>query len=332
MKAVLDWLLEPSNPSARWHALRLLLDRPDDDADVVEAQQAIPSSAWARTVLAGQHDDGWWEDGKNLANPKFTGTMFRLEALADLGMPGDDPRVVTACELFMDRTELPGEGFCARQTKPRIPHECGQGRMLFVLNHFGYGRDRRVKAVADWLLANQMLDGGWNCNHYPKGRLRADGRIGIDHECSLDLPHHKSSLFTTMAVLKGLATTAHPPKRAIARGIEFLLEHRVHRARRSARAIYRWPPALFFPPQLFYDGLQPLRVLAMAGARPDARLDEALDYVESRAVGGRWPADGAPMPPSRKPERALVIAPGGKPNKWITVHAMHVLRTLRPPL
>lgn len=261
--------------------------------------------------------------------PKFTGTMFRLEALADLGMPGDDPRVTAACELFLERTELPGEGFCPRQTKPRVPHECGQGRMLFVFNHFGYGRDRRVKAAADWLLANQMLDGGWNCNHHPKGRLQADGRIRMDHACSLELPHHKSSLFTTMAVLKGLATMPRPPKRAIGRGVEFLLAHRVHRARHSNRAIYRWPPWIAFPPQLFYDGLQPLRVLVMAGAGPDPRLDEALSYLESRAVRGRWPADGAPMPPSGRPEYTLTIEPGGRANKWITVHALHVLRVLR---
>lgn len=193
------------------------------------------------------------------------------------------------------------------------------------------GKDPRVQASAKWLLANQMLDGGWNCNHHPKGRLQPDGKVRMDHECSLDLPHHKSSLYTTMAVLKGLATMPRPPKRAIARGVEFLLEHRIHRARHSGRAIYRWPPVLFFPSHTFYDGLQPLRVLVMAGASPDARLDEALAYLESRAVDGRWPADGAPMPPSRKRENTLVIERGGRPNKWITVHALHVLHRLKLP-
>jgi hypothetical protein len=326
---VIDWLLEESNPPARWHALRLLLGRPDDDSDVVAAQRAIPDSPWARTVLAGQHADGWWENAKNLAEPKFTGTMWRLETLADLGMPRGDERVDTAIELFMNKTELAGEGFCARQTPPRVPHECGSGRMLFVFNHFGFGKDKRVNASVDWLLANQMLDGGWNCNHHPKGRLQPDGAIRMDHACSLDLPHHKSSLFTTMAVLKGLATMAKPPKKVIARGVEFLLSHRVHRAQRSGRAIYRWPPPIVFPPQLHYDGLQPLRVLAMSGAKPDDRLAEALDYLEARRDDdGRWPADGPPMPPSRRADRTLLLEPPG-PNKWITVHALYALTKLR---
>jgi hypothetical protein len=54
----------------------------------------------------------------------------------------------------------------------------------------------------------------------------------------------------------------------------------------------------------------------MAGAAPDERLDEALTYLESRAIDGRWTADGE----------------GGQSSvrdKWVTVHAAHVLRAFR---
>src|SRR5439155_25828224 len=61
---VLDWLLEPKNPTARWLTLRLLLDRADDDPDVLEAQQAIPDSRRTQAVLAGQRSDGSWARGK----------------------------------------------------------------------------------------------------------------------------------------------------------------------------------------------------------------------------------------------------------------------------
>jgi hypothetical protein len=308
--AVLDWLLEPKNPTARWLTLRLLLEHADDDPDVIEAQRSVPDSAWAQAILAGQRRDGSWKRGNT-----YIATFERLSALAGLGMPADHPSVSAACNLFLDRLELPGEGFALKTTNPRGPHECRNGRVLFVLNQFGYGRDKRVKAAADWLLANQMLDGGWNCAHRPKGRIQADGVIRMDHECSLDQPNHKSSLFSTMAVLKGLASTSRPPKRAVSRGVDFLLQHRIHRARKSGRALYGWPPKLEFLGG-GYDGLQPLRVLAMAGARPDERMDEALSYLKSRAVDGRWPADNTQTP--------------GRPNKWVTVHALHVLRVLQP--
>ena len=309
---VLDWLLDPKDPTARWLTLRLLLDRGDADPEVLDAQRAVPDSPWAQYVLAGQRPDGSWKRGTT-----YIATVERLLALAGLGMPPDHPSVSSACNLFLERLELPGEGFAWTAKEPRGPHECRQGRLLFVFNQFGYGGDKRVKAAADWLLANQMLDGGWNCAHRPKGRLQADGVIRMDHECSLDRPNHKSSLFSTMAALKGLASMKRPPKRAVASGVEFLLQHHVYRSRKkSGRAIYGWPPKLEFLGG-GYDGLQPLRVLAMAGARPDERMDEALTYLESRAVNGRWPADN--------------LQPEVRPNKWVTVHALHVLRVLRAP-
>ena len=312
---VLEWLLEPRDPTARWLTLRLLLGRSDDDPEVLEAQRAVPGSSWAQAILAGQRADGSWPRGRT-SKPELRATVDRLLGLAGLGMPADDPHVVVTCELLLEQTELPGEGFNMKRTERRAPHECGQGMILFAFNHFGYGADKRVKAAADWLLANQMLDGGWNCSHPGKGRRQPDGVIRMDHQCALDLPHHKSSLFSTMAVLKGLVTMRRPPKKAIARGVEFLLEHRVHRARSSRRAIYRWPPRIDFLGGS-YDGLHPLRVLAMAGVGPDPRLGEALAFLESRAVDGRWSADNVP--------------PVGRPDKWVTVHALHVLRVLGSP-
>ena len=191
--SVIEWLLEPDDPPSRWLALRLLLDRPADDPEVVEAQRAIPGSPIVTSLLDGQSADGSWERGKT-SRPRYAATVRRLAALADLGMPGDHPAVTAACDLLLERTELPGEGFCARMTRPRMPHECGQAAMLFVFNHFGYGNDKRVKAAGEWLLANQMLDGGWNCAHHPKGRLQPDGSIRMDHECSLELPHQVIAL------------------------------------------------------------------------------------------------------------------------------------------
>lgn len=91
--------------------------------------------------------------------------------------------------------------------------------------------------------------------------------------------------------------------------------------------IYRWPPPLLFPPHLFYDGLQPLRVLTMLGVSHDPRLDEALDQLQSRADSqGKWPLDGVPVRPNGDPSFSLKIDPPGQPNKWITVHALASLR------
>ncbi len=44
---LLNWLLEPSQPAARYGTLTGLLDRGPRDAEVVEARNAIPKRGWA---------------------------------------------------------------------------------------------------------------------------------------------------------------------------------------------------------------------------------------------------------------------------------------------
>ena len=46
-----DWLLEESNPSVRYFALRWLLDKSERDKDVVTARQAIGQSAPIRRII-----------------------------------------------------------------------------------------------------------------------------------------------------------------------------------------------------------------------------------------------------------------------------------------
>lgn len=149
----------------------------------------------------------------------------------------------------------------------------------------------------------------------------------MDHVCSPNLPSHHSSFFSTMAVLKGLGTMADPPARAIKRGVEFLLQHRLYFSDTTGRAVYGWPPGLMFPPSLFYDGLQPLRVLAIAGAKYDARMNQGLELLEFRANRqSRWPLDRVPVRPNGDPNFSLRLDPIGKPNKWLTVQALFVLK------
>ena len=59
-KAPLDWLLDPNNPLVRIKTLTDLLDRDQDDIDVIAAQQAISSYPDVVALLEGQEPDGQW--------------------------------------------------------------------------------------------------------------------------------------------------------------------------------------------------------------------------------------------------------------------------------
>ena len=93
-----DWLLEPSNPSIRYLALRHVLGRDKNDADVREARAAIPESAIVRRILAKQAPDGHWGDAASPYNPKYRATYWTLLVLGFLGLSRADERVRHAAE------------------------------------------------------------------------------------------------------------------------------------------------------------------------------------------------------------------------------------------
>lgn len=83
----LAWLLEPdaANPGVRAFALRDLLERPADAAEVVAAQAAVMRSGPVPAILDAQHPDD--RTGESMPNT----ILFALSALALGGMGGNMP-------------------------------------------------------------------------------------------------------------------------------------------------------------------------------------------------------------------------------------------------
>jgi len=62
-----------------------LLGRPPDDPEVVAARAAAMATDPIRAILAAQHADGWWvKPGPGYA-PKYTGTVWEVIFLDQLG-------------------------------------------------------------------------------------------------------------------------------------------------------------------------------------------------------------------------------------------------------
>jgi hypothetical protein len=55
---LVDWLLEEESPSARYRALRHVLDQPEQDPQLASARAAILSHPPARTILEAQWPTG----------------------------------------------------------------------------------------------------------------------------------------------------------------------------------------------------------------------------------------------------------------------------------
>ena len=185
---------------------------------------------------------------------------------------------------------------------------CINGMILSLLSYFR-SPDDRLHSVANYLLGEQMADGGWNCR-----RLG-----GATH----------ASFHTTISVLEGLreycgcvAPVPDSVTAAIGRGLEFLLNHRLYKSHRTGTIVDSEMTRLHFPPRWHYDILRGLDFFRSVNAARDERMNDAVVLLESRqTASGRWPLN--------KPWSGRVhfeLEAGGRPSRWNTLRALRVLK------
>jgi hypothetical protein len=307
-RSVMAWLLD-SDPSIRWQVMRDLTDAPADEVRAERARVAT-EGAGAR-LLALQGADGRW--GGAAWNRGWDSTMHVLMLLRDMGLDPASEQARRAVGLIRERVtwrgcgprECDGHTFFEGEVEP-----CINGQVAAVGAYFG----EDVRGIVDRLLAEQLLDGGWNCE-------AANGST-------------RSSFNTTICVLEALleyerAVGGSPEQTgARLRGQEYLLERRLFRRRSTGEVIERdrkgdavWT-RFAFPTWWHYDVLRGLEYLRRAGVAPDERVAEAIDLVASKHDDdGRWPLET--QYPGKMPVRTDEAE--GRPSRWNTLRALRVL-------
>lgn len=298
--ATVAWLLQ-GDPAIRWQTLR---DLTDASAATVAAERAlVATSGWGARLLALQDPDGGWAGA--LYSPKWTSTTYTLLLLHRLGLPPGDDRALAGCRRLWDGARFFDGGLTFARSI-REPETCITG--MLVLLAAGFGRaDARVDPTVDWLLGQQLADGGWNCE-----TIRTGSRHGSFH--------------TSVTVLEALlcyerAGGTIPVGAAMRAGREFFLQHRLFRSHRTGEvvdpAFSRFP----FPPQWHFDVLRGLEHFCAGDAPRDARLADAIDVVSSaRRSDGRWPRYRP------YPGRYWFPLESPGPSRWSTLRALRVLR------
>jgi hypothetical protein len=304
----LEWLLD-SDPSVRWQVMRDLTGAP---AEEIAAERARVATEGAGGRLLGlQGADGRWNGAA--WNRGWNSTMHVLLLLREFGLdPASDP-TRRAVGLVRDRVTWRGCGpqecdsnaFFEGEVEP-----CINGQVAAAGAYFG----QDVRGIVGRLLAEQLPDGGWNCEA-ENGSTR-------------------SSFNTTICVLEALleyeravGSTAEVTA-ARARGQDYLLERRLFRRRSTGAVIERdrksgaaWT-RFAFPTWWHYDVLRGLDYLRSAGVAPDERMAEAVELVASKRDGdGRWPLE------TRHPGVMPIETDegAGRPSRWNTLRALRVL-------
>jgi len=292
---VISWLMDSSEPSMRYLASRDLLEPRPSQRRLENIRLLIPRKGWAAKLLAGQRENTWWVTKKTCYAPKFRSTIWRLQVLADLGLSRRVERVANAAEFFLD-LHLAKDGGYSGAVKPKRGHLCTTGNMTRSLIRLGYQKDERVLSAVDWLVEEQLADGGWDCFGRQGGTL--DGWEAMS--AFAEIPRSQRSRKVRLA---------------IERGAEFFLKRRLlHEGKRFAR--WYW---LRYPCHYFYDVLVGLDFMTALGYGRDHRLNEALRHLLSkRRPDGRWPLDHT--------NGNLVIEAPRKPSKIATFLSLRVIK------
>ena len=307
-RSVIRWLLD-SDPSIRWQAMRDLIGAPADE--VADERARVATEGVGRRLLALQGVDGRW--GGAAWNRGWNSTMHVLSLLRELGLDPASDQARRAVGLVRDRVtwhgcgppECDGNPFFAGELEP-----CINGQVAASGAYFG----QDVRGIVDRLLAEQLADGGWNCE-------AANGST-------------RSSFNTTICVLEALLEyelaggSSAEVTEARLRGQDYLLERRMFRRRSTGEVIERdrkgdaaWT-RFAFPTWWHYDVLRGLEYLRRAGVAPDERVAEAIDLVASKHDDdGRWPLE------TQYSGKMPVETDEGEdqPSRWNTLRALRVL-------
>ena len=303
----LEWLLD-SDPALRWQAMRDLTHA--STAAIASERTRVSREGIGAEILNLQQADGSWRrDGA----PAWLTTLFTMQLLRATGIDPTDPAVVTTIARLEKGLRWNDRGGCwdlrAPETGGNTLFEgevepCINGGALAVGAYFG----RPIESLMRRLVAEQLADGGWNCEA-PKST--------------------RSSFHTTICVLEGLLeyerAVGSAPEVASSRkrGEDYLLRRGLYRRLSTGDIVNREFLEFAFPPRYHFDVLRALDYFRSTKSEPDARIEHAVGIVQSkRQADGRWFLDA-------RYDEALAVASNESvnvPSRWNTLRALRILR------
>jgi hypothetical protein len=312
----LSWLLEPENPSSRYLALTKLLGRVPEDPDVLEAKAAIPGWGPARDILEAQWPGGYWMRPGVGYSPKHKATVWQVVFLAALGTPLTQA-LADACAYVLKHSLLPDGCFSAHRTRKGAV-ACLNGNLLRAMLRVGY-QDVRLSKAQD-AMAQAILRDEFRCRFNARSPRPALMREGMP--CAWGAIKTLGAFAETPASERTTAV-----QEAIRIGTRLLLSGDLARGDYPT-ATKPSPLWLRFGFPLGYtsDLLEALEVLGQLQVEPNDLLRTALGIVrEKQDEDGCWSLDHTPD------NMWTSFGTLGRPSKWVTLRALHVLRLWEEP-
>jgi len=333
--AVLDWLLEASDPGVRFFALRDLLGAPPNDKDLLAARRATVRRSPVRDILEAQDRKGYWVKPGTGYTPKYTSTAWQVIFLGQLGADGEDSCVRRGGDYVLDHSRTTLGGFTAmggfsEAPKPAGMVHCLQGNLAASLLELGFGSDPRLKEGLDWLARSITGEGIAPAKSKDLRRYYRSGNSAPGFCCAAN--NHKPCAWGAIPALEALSRI--PPsartsvqRRALQQGTAFLLS--TNPAQAAYPMGYATKPngswfKFGYPLGYVTDVLRNAEVLVALGKGKDRRLRRLRDLILSkRTPDGRWRLEY-----SYAGKTWFDLGAKGAPSKWVTLRARRALMGL----
>lgn len=293
-------LADPSS-SLRMLVLRDLLNRPESDDEVKELKELQSTDPYVTRFLDLQNPDGSFrggEGGGGILGP-IRLTAQALMGLGYMGLGPCHPVVRNGAEYLFTQQQLDGSfplitqgavldgGKIDEDVKYHmIPLQTALP--LLGLAWAGYATDPRAEKAYDWLLAEELPQGGWPSGRHADQYIFAGGYRRLAHS-------RFGCRTNTTAAISALAL--HPTRgtcQSAKRGLDLLLAHE-HRPAQAlgfevARIVGIEPPRGGFTYFKRYDVAQILDLSWRIGANmDDPRVAENVRFVtDLQGPYGLW--------------------------------------------
>jgi hypothetical protein len=326
-KEVLDWLLEPDEPGARYMAMRDLCET--GAAELAEASISAHAGGPISVVLNAMEKEGYWVKPGAGYYPKYSGTVWSVILLAQLGARIEsDERVASACSYLLEHALTAGGQFSI-SGQPSATADCLQGNLCAALLDLGC-KDPRLDNAFEWMARSVTGEGVAPVQEKSAPVRYYASKCGPTFACGSNnkLPCAWGGVKVMLAFSK-LPEEKRTPliDGAIKAGVDFLFSVDPATADYpcgfSAKPSGNWWK-FGFPVFYVTDILQIVEALVGLGYGRDPRLTNALELIRDKCDDrGRWP-----MEYDYTGKTWIDFGPKKKPNKWVTLRALRVLKAV----
>lgn len=297
----IDWLLE-GDPSIVYQTKRDLLNVGENELKVL--QEKVSASGWSKKLLDYQDSTGKW--GGGLYGPKWISTHYTLMTLFRLGLSPDNAQAQKGCRLLLENGYY-HDGGMNFSVSMKHSETCISGMMLSLLCYFNI-EDDRIFSLKNFLIGQQMKDGGWNCESFR----------GAVH----------SSFHTTISTLEGLrqfelrfGDDNNDIKMAVKKAHEFLLGHHLFKSDKTGEVVNVSMTRFSFPPRWKYDVMRSLDYFQDINSPHDPRFCDAITLLRKKEKDGKWP-----LQQKHSGKVYFDMEKPGDPSRFNTLRALRILK------